>query len=317
MKRLSALLLSLCAAVAGAAGTVVVDSLVASVNGEPVTLSDVREAMPRHLDAARREMSAGRDPNALVRAAFTNALREVEDRRLVVQKYWAGQARLPEHAIERAAAERVEKLFGGDLNALQLQLAREGRTYSEWKEELEEYLIVSNMRQLYVDANVRVSPADVMRAWEARRDEFAPKARVHVAMAVFPAGDSEATAAFLARVAAGEPFESLVANPTDAERVLGAGDYGWIDPNSELAPAFASTVLALRDGKTSPPIVVGDHQYVLCRVASEKVPEPTLAGAWDRIEETLLSEASEALFRSWIGHLRERAAIREFIPEGL
>ena len=76
-------------------------------------------------------------------------------------------------------------------------------------------------------------------------------------------------------------------------------------------------MLALRDGKASPPIVVGDHQYVLCRVASEKVSEPTLAEAWDRIEQTLWTEASEALFRSWIGHLRERAAIREFIPEGL
>lgn len=317
MKRLSALLLSLCAAAAGAAGTIPIDSLVASVNGEPVTLSDVREVMPPYLDAARREMVAGRDPEALVRAAFTNALREVEDRRLVVQKYWAGQTRLPEYALERAAAERVEKLYGGDLHALQLQLAREGRTYSEWKERLEEHLIVTSMRQLYVDANVRVSPADVMRAWETRRNEFAPKARIHVAMAVFPAGDTEATSAFLARVAAGERFEALVANPTDAERVLGAGDYGLIDPSSELSPAFASTVLALRDGKTSPPIVVGDYQYVLCRVASEKVSEPTLAEAWDRIEQTLWSEASESLFHSWIGHLRERAAIREFLPEGL
>ena len=108
MKRFFALLLSLCAAVAGAAGTVVVDSLVASVNGEPVTLSDVREAMPRHLDAARREMSAGRDPNALVRAAFTNALREVEDRRLVVQKYWAGQARLPERQFHHGPVGLVK-----------------------------------------------------------------------------------------------------------------------------------------------------------------------------------------------------------------
>lgn len=317
MKRLSALFLSLCAAAAGAAGPVPADSLVASVNGEPVTLSDVREALRPHLEAARRAMPAERDPDAIVRVAFTNALREVENRRLVVQKYWAGQARLPAYAVDRAAAERVEKLYGGDLSALQLELAAQGRTYSEWKEGLEEYLIVSNMRQMHVDASVRVSPADVMRAWETRRAEFAPKARIHVAMAVFPAGDSEATAAFLARVAGGERFEDLVAKPTDAERALGAGDYGWIDPSAELAPAFASTVLALRDGKTSPPIVAGDYQYVLCRVASEKVAEPTLAEAWDRIEETLWSEASEALFQSWIGHLRERAAIREFIPEGL
>ena len=64
-------------------------------------------------------------------------------------------------------------------------------------------------------------------------------------------------------------------------------------------------------------MVVGDHQYVLCRVASEKVAEPTLAEAWDRIEEDLWTKASDALYRDWVAGLRAGAAIREFLPEDL
>lgn len=320
MKRLAPILLSLCAAIAARAEEPFrVDSLVASVNGEPVTLSDVQSSLRPFLAEARRAMPAEavRDPRAVYRVAFTNALAELENRRLVVQKYREGDLRMPDYAVDREAAANVERLYGGDMHALQLELGREGRTYSEWKADLEESLIVRMMRQTFVNGSVHVSPAEVVRAWETRRSDYVPAARIHVAIAVFPAGDSEATAAFLGRVAQGEKFEALVAEPSDEERILGAGDYGWIDPAAELAPAFASTVLALRDGKASPPVVVGDHQYVICRVASEKVAEPTLAEVWDRIEEDLWTKASDALYRDWVAGLRQGAAIREFLPEGL
>lgn len=317
MKRFAPFLLALCAAAAGAAKPIPVDSLVASVNGDPVMLSDVRGSLRPFLERARREMPLETDPSVVYRAAFTNALADLENRRLVVQKYWEGDLRMSEHVVDREAASAVERLYGGDLHALQLELARDGRTYSEWKDELEESLIVRMMRQTFVNGNVHVSPAEVLRAWETRRSDYVPAARVHVAVAVFPAGDTEATAAFLGRVANGERFEALVANPSDEERALGAGDYGWIDPAAELAPAFASTVLALRDGRTSPPIVLGDRQYVICRVASEDVGEPTLAETWARIEEDLWTKAADALYRDWVAGLRRGAAIREFLPEDL
>lgn len=294
-----------------------VDALVASVNGDPVTLSDVQETLRPHLENARRAMPAERDPDVLYRIAFTNALRDLENKQLVLQQYWAGQARLPENAVDRAATERIEKLYGGDVHALQLDLAREGRTYAEWKSDLEERLIVSNMRQLYVDSNVHVSPAEVVRAWETDRDSYIPKPAVHVAVAVFPAAEPAAREAFLARVAGGEPFEKLAAGSGERERELGAGDYGWIDPAVQLAPSFSAAVLALEDGGTSEPLVLGDWCYLLHRVETEPVETPALDSAWEKIENALWARASEAQFRAWIDHLRGQAAIREYLPDDL
>ena len=307
----------LCAGAARAAGPVPVDALAATVNGDPVTVSDVLAAIRPYLADARRDLPGETDPEVLYRAAWTNALFDLENKRLVLQQYWAGEARLPDYAVDRTATERIEKQYGGDVHALQLELARDGLTYSDWKEMVEEQLVLATMRQTYVNANVRVSPADVARAWATRRAEFVPAPRVRVAMAVFPAGDTKKTAAFLARVAAGERFVDLVSSPSDEERMLGAGDYGFVDPSAGLAAPLASTVLALADGKVSPPVVLGDWQYLVCRVETEKTGEATLESLWDRIEEELWAEAAEKQFRSWISHLREKAAIREFPPEGL
>lgn len=319
MKRFvpACLLFAAAAGAVCAAGPVPVDALAATVNGDPIAVSDVLSAIRPYLADARRAAPLEKDPEALWSAAWTNALRDLENKQLVLQQYWAGDARLPDYAVDRTATERIEKQYGGDVHALQLALARDGLTYSDWKEMIEEQLIVTTMRQTYVNANVRVSPADVARAWETRRSEFAPAPRVRVAMAVFPAGDTEKTSAFLARVAAGESFADLVAAPTDEERMLGAGDYGFVDPAAALAAPIASTVLALADGKVSPPVVLGDWQYLVCRVETEKTGTDTLESAWERIEDTLWAEAAERRFEAWIAHLREGAAIREFPPEGI
>ena len=318
MKTLPVLLLAFAAAAPLRAEPIPVDSVVASVNGDPVLLSDVKAALRAgpFVEDARRALPPDAPEDDVLRAAFAAALADLEDRKLIVRKYREGELRMPDFAVDRAAAERVEKHYGGDLHALQLDLAREGMTYSEWKDGVEENLIVTMMRQTFVNANVHVSPGDVARAWETNRAAYVEAPRVRVAMAAFPAADTNAPAEFRARLSAGERFEWLVSQATDEQRRLGAGDYGWIDPAAKLAPAFADAVAALPDGGVGE-VVLGETRYLVARLESEKRAVPTLAETWERIEEDLWSKASDALYRSWIASLRDGAAIREFVPEEL
>lgn len=318
MKRTSAILsVFLASAALRAAGALTVDAVAATVNGESIALSDVQANLRPFVEAAHRAMPTEPDPDVVFRAAYANALADLVNRKLVVQQYRRGDLKMPDYAVDREAVERVEKLYGGDMHALQLELARAGLTYSEWKDMVEEDLIVRMMRQTFVNANVHVSPADVRRAWETNRLAYVEAPRVHVAIAAFPAGATNGLAAFRSRLAAGERFDYLVSRPTAEERRLGAGDYGWIDPSAKLAPAFAEAVLALPDGGVSEPVSVDGLQYLLCRVESEKREEPTLEETWERIEEDLFNRQAEALYANWVGHLREDAAIREYPPEGL
>ena len=130
------------------------------------------------------------------------------------------------------------------------------------------------------------------------------------------AADTDSPAAFRARLAAGERFEYLVSQADDEQRRLGAGDYGWVDPRAKLAPAFADAVAALADGGVGE-VVLGDARYLVARLGSEARDEPTLAETWERIEEDLWTKASDALFAAWVAQLRDGAAIREFLPEGI
>ena len=162
---------ALAAAPAVSAGGLV-DGQVAVVNGRAITFSEVVREVPFHAEALRAEGAAPDDADELFRAAFRRALDEAENRELVLQKYEQGEMRLPEHAIDRYAAETLQTRHAGNLQELQRQLAARGETYAEWRENLQKQMIVMSMRQAFVDGNATVSPNEIAAAWEARKAEF-------------------------------------------------------------------------------------------------------------------------------------------------
>ena len=74
--------------------------------------------------------------------------------------------RLPAHAIDRFAAEILQTRFNGNLQELQKELSARNLTYAEWRSQQEEAMIVSAMRQMFVNGNASVSPNEVAQAYE-------------------------------------------------------------------------------------------------------------------------------------------------------
>ena len=298
------------AAPMGAGG--LVDRQVAVVNGRSISFSEVVREVPLHAEEIRAEGAAPADPEALFRAAFRRALDEAEERVLVLQKYEQGEAKLPEHAIDRYAAEILQTRHGGNLQELQRQLAARNMTYAEWREDLQKRMIVMSMRQMFVDGNAQVSPNEIAAAWEARKAELSRPARMHLRVVSVPAADTNAVAAFAARIAAGEAFAAVAADLAPGQD----GDYGFVGGDNALAPMFMDAAAAIADGAAAGPIELAGRAYFLHRIESEGARTVSLAEAWDGIREDLVAERRRKLFKAWTGRLREAASIRETLPWG-
>ena len=308
---LAAILLALAAAPAGAAPAGgLVDGQVAVVNGRAITFSEVVRDVPLHAEALRAEGAAPADAEALFRAAFRRALDEAENRELVLQKYEQGEMRLPEHAIDRFAAETLQTRHAGNLQELQRQLAARGETYAEWREGLQKQMIVMSMRQTFVDGHAAVSPNEIAAAYEARRAEFSRPARMHLRVVSVPAADTNAVAAFAARLAAGEGFGAVAADLAPGQD----GDYGFVGGDNALAPLFMDAAAALADGAAAGPLELAGKAYFLHRIESEGAKTIPLAEAWETLRSDLLAARRRELFRAWTGHLRAAASIRETLP---
>lgn len=296
------------AAAAPAGG--LVDGQVAVVNGRAITFSEVVRDVPLHAEALRAEGAAPEGAEALFRAAFRRALDEAEERVLVLQKYEQGEMRLPEHAVDRYAAETLQSRYGGNLQELQRQLAARGETYAEWREGLQERMIVMSMRQTFVDGHAAVSPNEIAAAYEARKAEFSRPARMHLRVVSVPAADTNAVASFAARLAAGEGFGAVAADLAPGQD----GDYGFVGADNALAPIFMDAASALADGASAGPLELAGKAYFLHRIESEGAKTIPLAEAWETLRSDLLAARRRELFKAWTGHLRAAASIRETLP---
>ena len=294
---------------AAAAGGLV-DGQVAVVNGRAISFSEVVRDVPLHVEALRAEGAAPADSEALFRAAFRRALDEAEERVLVLQKYEQGEMRLPEHAIDRYAAEILQNRHGGNLQELQRQLAARNMTYAEWRDDLQERMVVASMRQTFVDGNAAVSPNEIAAAWEARKAEYSRPARMHLRVVSVPAADTNAVAAFAARLAAGEGFGAVAADLAPGQD----GDYGFVGGENALAPMFMDAAAALADGAAAGPLELAGKAYFLHRIESEEARTVPLAEAWEDLRGELLAARRRELFKTWTGRLRAAAAIRETLP---
>ena len=292
------------------------DGLVATVNNEQIAFSDVARAIsPDDLRAARASLPPGTDPETVFHTAFLDVLSSLEDQALVAQAFEQSGMSLPPHAIDRYVADLVQNRFGGNQQALQQELAERRQTFAEWKSDAKRRMVVSAMRQMYVNANVHVSPTEVAQAYERRRAQFSTPARIRVQLIAIPEAETNDLAAFRERLAAGEPFDELArAYSRDVRAPLG-GDYGFVRPDQgDLAPALSEAVLALEDGQMSGPVPLAGSLYYVRRAESEASSVRPLDEVWTELHDRLVEERREELYRRWVGHLRARAVIRETLP---
>lgn len=294
-----------------------VDGVAAYVNADAITISDVMGGVRMFLnDPAFQE---GRSKEEAFRAAYAEALGQLVNQRLILQEYEAGEARLPEWLVEKRMSEVIDTRFKGDRAALLQELSKERMTLEDWKTRIQEQMVVAAMRQSQVDANVRVTPAQIRAHYEANAASYRQPAGTQVGLILVKsrAGETEeATAgrlqAIVDRLASGATFESVARDASDDPSAASGGDWGWIVPEETLRDELAHALAALEVGGTSAPIQTPVGHYLLRKKAQRASGVRPLDEVRDAIERDLSDAQSKELFLAWTLRLRSKAKIRTF-----
>jgi peptidyl-prolyl cis-trans isomerase SurA len=115
----------------------------------------------------------------------------------------------------------------------------------------------------------------------------------------------------LAKLDAGEGFESLARAYSEGKEAREGGDWGWIGRDI-LRKELNETAFSLKAGQHSRVIETAEGYYIL-EVDIVKSPHTTpLAEVRDEIEKTLLEEQRTKMQEDWVKGLRTKAYIRVF-----
>jgi peptidyl-prolyl cis-trans isomerase SurA len=287
-------------------GQVVIDRVVAVVNGDVIMMSELQE----NIIIYRREAKAGPQDAELERFVLDRLV----DHRLQVQEARREKIEITEEEL-RGVLDDFVRRNGGDREKLEAQLRVQGVTWDALRREMRDQLLARRVRSRRVVRRAAVTEAEVDRYLAENRDKFEAGLRYrarHIAVTVdapnVPAAWERAKAevdAIVAALAGGADF-------TELARTRGkdpaAGDLGWL-ARGELDAAFEAPLLRLATGQVTAPIRSGAGYHLFKLEEREEMTPARLAEARQQVRDLLAQKKAQERMDEWLEALRRRALI--------
>jgi peptidyl-prolyl cis-trans isomerase SurA len=311
-----ALLPIFCAAFAQEAQ--VVDGIAAVVNGDVITFSQVRQlSAPR--ERLLRSQLTGQELEKQIKEARELALKDLIDRRLVIQAFKKESYQIPDHVVDQRVHDIIRENFGGDRNTFIKTLEAQNYSLGEFKEKEMERIIVQAMRSHNVKTNMIASPTKIEDYYRKHRDEFTSKEEIKLRMIMISGqkdtGNAQAQKALaeevLGRLAGGAEFEQTAQIYSEDSTRDNGGDWGWIGRNTLAAP-LEKFAFNMPVGRISSIIDYAGNYYILKIEDKRGGATKSLAEARADIEKKLIQDEAQQIQERWIAGLRKKAYIRTF-----
>jgi peptidyl-prolyl cis-trans isomerase C len=274
------------------------ESLLAQVNGEPITLEDF------HLEFRQWIPAPDRDGERADQVALKEAcLNHLIERKLLVQEARRSGISLLTEELDQAVLEIRKDYPGGSFEE---SLGLRGITLDALRGQMEEKLLTEKVVRAALRYEGEIDEKEALRYYDLHRSSFQISARVRVRQIVV--SDGEEAIQILKRLKKGERFEKLaIEKSLGPERTLG-GDLGFFG-KGERPEAF-DKVFAMEPGTLSE-VIRSPYGYHIFKMEEMRQPRSvSYEEARPRILQELRREKGEEAYQKWLKDLREHAKIR-------
>jgi parvulin-like peptidyl-prolyl isomerase len=296
----------------------VVDGMAAIVNGDVITFSQIRQvSAPR--ERLLRSQFTGQELANKINEARQLALKDLIDRRLIIQAFKKESYQIPDHIVDQRVHDIIRESFGGDRNTFIKTLEAQNYSLGEFKEKELERIMVQAMRSHNVKTSMIASPTKIEDYYRKHRDEFTTKEEIKLRMIMISGqkdtGNAQAQKGLaeevLGRLASGAEFGQTAQLYSEDSTRDNGGDWGWIGRNTLAAP-LEKFAFNMPVGRISNIIDYAGNYYILKVEDKRGGTTRSLAEARADIEKKLIQDEAQQIQERWIASLRKKAYIRTF-----
>lgn len=290
---------ALCSPPALAAGEEL-DKIVAQVDGEPITLQDVRTfAAEAHVT-----LPPGTDSGP-----FKDAVKGLIAEKLLEKETEKFAEKVDESQVDRYI-EEVEQERGMSDQQLRQSLMASGVSYDEFRKNARLQLEKGMMLDSEVRQKINITDAQIKSYYDAHKDEFnVPEERYRLAQILIAVPDNakpDAIAAARAKAEdvrkkalAGTDFGTLAKDYSEDESRDKGGELGYFKPD-DIMDKILAAVKDLKPGQVSE-IVQSSHGFHLLQLEEHQLPGPRpLSMVKDQIRAKLIDEQAKAGLEHWV-----------------
>lgn len=326
MKLFSALLtLSLYLTLAGSSLADVVDRVVAIVNDDVITLSEVNEEGKPLLQRVAENVPASELADALQQARKT-IIEKLIEKKIMLQEATKAKISISDDEVQMALDRILEK-NKTSIEQFREEMAKLGMTEAQYRENLKEQVLSSKLVNLEIRSKVIIPEDKIIDYYDTHYTERVEEGGYYLLqIGISLSGEGAASADKAVRkqeakkkieeirglALAGQDFKSLARKHSNLPSATDGGDIGVLRKD-DMPAAMYEAIARTKTGELTE-IIETDAGYQFFKVLSgqdgqiiTKVPYESVK---DEIYETLYQQEMEGRFAEWLKNKKSLAYIK-------
>ncbi len=306
------LCLGLLLLVCSSSEAVVLDRIVAVVNDDAITLSELKS-----LELSFLQNADTRPGETELRLHRSSLLDDLIEKTIKLQKAKELNIKASGEEVEASIQQILtqNRVTEEDLKA---KLKGEGFSWPDYRKEIREQMILSRLINQEVRSKIILMPEELKEFYEKHLDRFVLDEKKHLLRILLTIPETateeevqsrrEEAGELRQRLLSGEKFRQLAIRYSDGPEAGSGGDLGYFGTRelkaelaeevSQLGPGDISQVIEIKEGLVLLKIEdVRETTYI----PLEKVKEP--------VQEALYQEKLQKRYEAWIKELRDKAYI--------
>lgn len=286
-----------------------VDRIVAVVNDELITLSDVESAAKPYL--------AQNDTEEKRKALYRDMLEQLIDDRLVSQQVVEAKITVSDDEIDRAIKDILKQNNIND-DELKQAIEQRGMSMGQYREELRRQLTRLKIVDMKVRSRVTVPDSEVKAEYERQMSQEKREELVALRHLFFRWGDASDQAerdrilkkatASRERIMKGEDFAAVAKEVSEGPTAAQGGDLGEVSKKG-LLPELAKAIQTMQVGEVSAPIPTTNGVHVVKLEARRSKEPQAFADVRNQIYQKLYQAEVERQMKLWVEELKSQSAI--------
>ena len=290
------------------------DYIVAVVNSEPVTNSEVQRELQRLVQQLTQQRRPLPDRKEMARQVLENLINQ----KVQLQSASETGVRIDDAAVDQAV-QNIARQNQMDVAELQRRIVQDGLVFSQFRAQLREQLVLTRLREREVEPRVRVSDLEIdqyLRDQQTNTDPTSTEINLAQILVSIPdnataqqidALQGKAQQA-LGRARAGDDFAALVREYSDAADRANGGQLG-LRTADRYPPLFLEATQNLEVGAISAVVRSGAGFHVLKLLERRNAGLPPMTVTQSRARHILLRvspQLSEAAARDKLVEFKKR-----------
>ena len=291
---------------------VLLDKVVAVVNQEVITWSELYKSMEADAAPQLKEMkdSERRQVFKENEASFLETLIGVK---LQLQEARSLGVNVSEEEL-KDGIDNIKKKYSMTDSAFVDSLKKEGYSFEEYKKRLREQIMISKVVNLQIRSKILASAVDVKKFLEENKELSESGEGFRLSQIFFkrPKNDAEKSSVeekasiVIKKLKEGGDFAELARQYSEDSSAQSGGDLGMIK-KAQMATEFASALSGMKPGETSAPFWTSGGLHII--KLNEKIGARTRDQITEEAKTALINKTFMERYAVWMKGLREKAYI--------